>query len=91
MVPETGLGRDAAAAHHAELRRRANVVNELAMVIAVAAFGSAALISYLVALWLTSPVRQIFTTAEAVMTGRATKKSPLPPSGTGLRAKSGIR
>ncbi len=68
VVPETGWG-VMVPQPISELRRRANVVNELAMVIAVAAFASAALISYLVALWLTSPVRQIATTAEAVMMG----------------------
>ena len=75
VVPETGWG-VMVPQPIAELRRRANVVNELAMVIAVAAFASAALISYLVALWLTSPVRQIATTAEAVMMGNEEVSAP---------------
>jgi len=68
VVPETGWG-VMVPQPIAELRRRANVVNHLAVVIALAAFASAALISYLTALWLTSPVRQVAATAEAVMTG----------------------
>ena len=75
VVPETGWG-VMVPQPISELRRRANVVNELAMVIAVAAFASAALISYLVALWLTSPVRQIATTAEAVMMGNEEVSAP---------------
>jgi len=68
VVPETGWG-VMVPQPISELRRRANVVNELAVVIAVAAFVSAAVISYLIALWLTRPVRQVAATAEAVMTG----------------------
>jgi signal transduction histidine kinase/FixJ family two-component response regulator len=68
VVPETGWG-VMVPQPLAELRRRANLVNHLAIVIALAAFASAALISYLTALWLTSPVRQIAATAEAVMMG----------------------
>jgi signal transduction histidine kinase/BarA-like signal transduction histidine kinase len=68
VVPETGWG-VMVPQPIAELRRRANLVNELALVIAVAAFASAALVSYLTALWLTSPVRQVAATAEAVMMG----------------------
>jgi len=68
VVPETGWG-VMVPQPIAELRRRANLVNHLAVVIALAAFASAALISYLTALWLTSPVRQVAATAEAVMMG----------------------
>ncbi len=75
VVPETGWG-VMVPQPISELRRRANVVNELAMVIAAAAFASAALISYLVALWLTSPVRQIAATAEAVMMGNEQVSAP---------------
>jgi signal transduction histidine kinase/FixJ family two-component response regulator len=75
VVPETGWG-VMVPQPIAELRRRANVVNELAVVIAVAAFASAALISYLTALWLTSPVRQIAATAEAVMMGNEEVSTP---------------
>jgi signal transduction histidine kinase/ActR/RegA family two-component response regulator len=75
VEPETGWG-VMVPQPIAELRRRANVVNELAVVIAVAAFMSAALISYLIALWLTSPVRQIAVTAEAVMEGNEQVSAP---------------
>jgi signal transduction histidine kinase/ActR/RegA family two-component response regulator len=68
VVPETGWG-VMVPQPISELRRRANVVNELAVIIAVAAFLSAALISYLSALWLTRPLRQVAATAEAVMMG----------------------
>jgi signal transduction histidine kinase/ActR/RegA family two-component response regulator len=75
VVPETGWG-VMVPQPISELRRRANVVNELAVVIAVAAFVSAALISYLVALWLTSPVRQVAATAEAVIMGNEEVSAP---------------
>ncbi len=75
VVPETGWGVMVPQPIN-ELRRRANVVNELAVVIAFAAFASAALISYLTALWLTSPVRQIAATAEAVMMGNEQVSAP---------------
>ncbi len=75
VVPETGWG-VMVPQPIAELRRRANVVNQLAVVIAVAAFMSAALISYLIALWLTRPVRQVAATAEAVMQGNELVSAP---------------
>ena len=75
VVPETGWG-VMVPQPISELRRRANVVNELAVVIALAAFASAALISYLTALWLTSPVRQIAATSEAVMMGNEQVSAP---------------
>jgi signal transduction histidine kinase/CheY-like chemotaxis protein len=68
VVPETGWGVMVPQPVE-ELRRRATKVNELALVIAVAAFAAAALTSYLIALWLTRPVRIIAATAEAVITG----------------------
>jgi signal transduction histidine kinase/ActR/RegA family two-component response regulator len=68
VVPETGWG-VMVPQPVSELRHRADMVNQLAMIIAVASFLLAALISYLIALWLTQPVRQIAATAEAVMTG----------------------
>jgi signal transduction histidine kinase len=75
VVPETGWG-VMVPQPISELRRRANVVNQLALVIALAAFLSAALISYLTALWLTRPVRQIAATAEAVMAGNEHVSAP---------------
>ena len=89
VVPETGWG-VMVPQPISELRRRANVVNQLAMVIAVAAFVSAALISYLVALWLTRPVRQIAATAEAVMMGNDEVSVPgLRPLGAFGNPQSG--
>ncbi len=86
VVPETGWG-VMVPQPVSELRQRADEVNQLAMIIAVAAFVAAALISYLVALWLTSPVRQIAATAEAVMTGNEEVSAPA----FGLWAPSEIR
>jgi signal transduction histidine kinase/ActR/RegA family two-component response regulator len=75
VVPETGWG-VMVVQPLSELRLRANLVNHLALVIAVAAFAAAALLSYLIALWLTGPVRQIATTAEAVMMGNEQVSAP---------------
>ncbi len=75
VVPETGWG-VMVPQPVSELRHRADVVNQLAIVIALAAFVAAALVSYLVALWLTRPVRQIAATAEAVMTGNDEVSAP---------------
>jgi signal transduction histidine kinase/ActR/RegA family two-component response regulator len=86
VVPETGWG-VMVPQPISELRRRANLVNELAVVIAVAAFASAALISYLTALWLTHPLRQVAATAEAVMMGNEQVSVPA----LGLWAPSEIR
>jgi signal transduction histidine kinase/ActR/RegA family two-component response regulator len=86
VVPETGWG-VMVPQPVSELRQRANMVNELAVVIAVAAFAAAALLSYLVALWLTRPVRQIAATAEAVMMGNEEVSAPA----FGLWAPSEIR
>ena len=86
VVPETGWG-VMVLQPVSELRHRANVVNQLAVVIAVAAFAAAALISYLVALWLTSPVRQIAATAEAIILGNDEVSAPA----FGLWAPSEIR
>ena len=61
-----------------ELRRRANQVNELAIVIAGVAFVAAVLMSYLIALWLTRPVRRVAATAEAVITGNDHVSVPPP-------------
>ena len=68
VVPETGWG-VMVPQPISELRRRANVVNQLAVVIAIAAFMAAALIAYLIAFWMSRPVRQIAATAEAVIDG----------------------
>ncbi len=68
VVPETGWGVMVPQPVE-ELRRRANQVAEMAMVIALAAFASAALLSWLIAIYLARPVRAVATTAEAVLAG----------------------
>jgi signal transduction histidine kinase/ActR/RegA family two-component response regulator len=68
VVPETGWGVMVPQPIE-ELRRRANQVNEMATVVALAAFIAAALISWLIALYLARPVRMVATTAEAVLDG----------------------
>ena len=52
-----------------ELRSRADQVNEMATVIAVVSFGGAALMAWLLALYLARPVRSVAATAEAVLEG----------------------
>ena len=68
VVPETGWGVMVAQPLE-ELRRRAAQVNDLAMVVALLAFAAAALLSWLLASYLARPVRQVATTAEAVLGG----------------------
>ncbi|MGE0417887.1 MAG: sensor histidine kinase, partial [Acetobacteraceae bacterium] len=68
VVPETGWG-VMVPQPIAELRRRASQVNEMATVIALASFASAALLSWLIALYLARPVRSVAATAEAVLAG----------------------
>ena len=68
VVPETGWG-VMVPQPISELRRRANIVNQMATIIAAASFVSAALLSWLIALYLARPVRDVATTAEAVLGG----------------------
>ena len=68
VVPETGWG-VMVPQPISELRRRANTVNQMATIIAAVAFVSAALLSWLIALYLARPVREVATTAEAVLGG----------------------
>ncbi|HEY3847902.1 MAG TPA: ATP-binding protein [Acetobacteraceae bacterium] len=68
VVPETGWG-VMVPQPIAELQRRAAQVNQLAMIVALAAFAAAALLSWLLATYLARPVRQVAGTAEAVLTG----------------------
>jgi signal transduction histidine kinase/CheY-like chemotaxis protein len=68
VVPETGWG-VMVPQPVTELRRRADQVNEMATVIALASFAGAALISWLLALYLARPVRSVAATAEAVLAG----------------------
>jgi signal transduction histidine kinase/CheY-like chemotaxis protein len=68
VVPETGWG-VMVPQPIAELQLRAAQVNRLAMVVALVAFAAAALLSWLLATYLARPVRQVATTAEAVLAG----------------------
>src|SRR6185312_6527161 len=68
VVPDTGWG-VMVPQPLAELRRRASQVNEMATVVAVASFGAAALLSWLIAIYLARPVRAVADTAEAVLNG----------------------
>ena len=68
VVPETGWG-VMVPQPIAELRLRAAQVNRLAMIVAALAFAAAALLSWLLASYLARPVRQVASTAEAVLAG----------------------
>ncbi|WP_158925741.1 ATP-binding protein [Acidisphaera sp. S103] len=68
VVPETGWG-VMVPQPISELRRRADQVNEAATVIALVSFGGAALMAWLLVLYLARPVRSIAATAEAVLNG----------------------
>ena len=75
VVPETGWG-VMVPQPITELRRRANQVNEMATVVALVAFGGAALMSWLLALYLARPVRSVAATAEAVLNGNDEVSAP---------------
>ncbi|HVY17039.1 MAG TPA: ATP-binding protein [Rhodopila sp.] len=75
VVPETGWG-VMVPQPISELKRRAEQVNELAMVIAIVSFTSAALMSWLLALYLARPVRAVATTAEEVLAGSDVAEAP---------------
>jgi len=68
VVPETGWG-VMVPQPISELQRRADQVNQMAVVIAVASFVVAAFVSWLLALYLARPVRVVASTAEAVLNG----------------------
>jgi signal transduction histidine kinase/CheY-like chemotaxis protein len=68
VVPETGWG-VMVPQPIAELRRRADQVNEMATIIALVSFGGAALMAWLLALYLARPVRAVAATAGAVLDG----------------------
>jgi signal transduction histidine kinase/ActR/RegA family two-component response regulator len=68
VVPETGWG-VMVPQPITELRRRASTVNQMATIIAVGSFFAAALLSWLIALYLARPVRVVASTAEAVLNG----------------------
>jgi signal transduction histidine kinase/ActR/RegA family two-component response regulator len=68
VVPETGWG-VMVPQPIAELKQRASQVAEMALVIALTSFAIAALMSWLLALYLARPVRVVAATAEAVLDG----------------------
>ena len=68
VVPETGWG-VMVPQPITELRRRASIVNQMATIIAGGSFFAAALLSWLIALYLARPVRVVASTAEAVLDG----------------------
>ncbi len=68
VVPETGWG-VMVPQPMSELRRRASQVTEMAIVIAIASFVAAALLSWLIALYLAKPVQAVASTAQTVLDG----------------------
>ncbi|MGE0223096.1 MAG: ATP-binding protein [Acetobacteraceae bacterium] len=68
VVPDTGWG-VMVPQPVSELRRRAGEVKEMAIVIAVASFIAAALMSWLIALFLARPVQAVAATAQSVLDG----------------------
>ena len=76
VVPETGWG-VMVPQPITELKRRANQVNEMATVVALVAFGGAALMSWLLALYLARPVRSVAATAAAVLNGNDEVSAPV--------------
>ena len=68
VVPETGWG-VMVPQPMSELRRRASQVTEAAIVIAIASFIAAAIMSWLIALYLAKPVQEVASTAQAVLDG----------------------
>lgn len=75
VVPETGWG-VMVSQPISELRRHANEVTEMASIIAVASFICAALLSWLLAVYLARPVRAVAMTAEAVVEGNDEASAP---------------
>jgi signal transduction histidine kinase/CheY-like chemotaxis protein len=75
VVPETGWG-VMVPQPISELRRRARQVNEMATVIALVSFSGAALMAWLLALYLARPVRSIAAAAEAVLEGNDEVAAP---------------
>jgi signal transduction histidine kinase/CheY-like chemotaxis protein len=75
VVPETGWG-VMVPQPLSELRRRADEFASKAIVIAVATFAISALTSWLIACYLSRPLRQIAQTAEAVLEGNENVSAP---------------
>jgi signal transduction histidine kinase/CheY-like chemotaxis protein len=76
VVPETGWG-VMVPQPIGELKRRAEMVNQLALIVAIVAFSAAALLSYFFAIWLSGPVRRVASTAEAVVRGQEDVTAPV--------------
>ena len=75
IVPETGWG-VMVPQPLAELRRRAGQVASMAIVIAGVTFVALAIFSWLIAYYLTRPLRQVAQTAEAVLAGGENVTAP---------------
>jgi signal transduction histidine kinase/ActR/RegA family two-component response regulator len=75
VVPETGWG-VMVPQPLAEFRRQASEVDGMATIVALAAFAAAALLSWLLARYLTRPVRQVAATAQAVLEGNEKAEAP---------------
>jgi signal transduction histidine kinase/ActR/RegA family two-component response regulator len=75
VVPETGWG-VMVPQPLAEFRQQASQVDGMATIVALAAFAAAALLSWLLAKYLTRPVRQVAATAEAVLAGNEKVEAP---------------
>ncbi len=75
VVPQTGWG-VMVPQPIAELQLHAAQVNRLAMIVALGAFGVAALLSWLLATYLARPVRTVASTAEAVLAGNESASVP---------------
>ena len=81
VVPESGWGVMVPQPIE-ELQRRAREVNRMAFIIAIGSFFAAALLSWLIALYLSRPVRQVAATARAVLDGN--EEDSVPPFGAGV-------
>ena len=75
VVPETGWG-VMVPQPLSELRRRAGQVAGVAAIIALASFAMAALMSWLLAFYLARPLRQVASTAGAVLAGSEDVSAP---------------
>jgi len=75
VVPETGWG-VMVPQPLAELHRHGGQVAELAIIVAVVSLAAAAFMSWLIASYLTRPVRQLAHTAEAILAGNEVVSAP---------------
>ena len=75
VVPETGWG-VMVPQPISELQRRADQVTQMALIVALVSFVAVALMSWVIALYLTRPVRLVAGTAEAVLDGNDEVSAP---------------